>query len=751
MRKKQLLAGFLAFVMIGASFAMPGNTLQAEAAKKPLQKISVPKKATVYVGAKKRLKVTKAPKSASAKINWKSSNKKVAKVDKKGVVKGIKAGKATITATAKVKNKKALKTACKVTVKKRLIKSLTTDFSSAVMEVGATKAVKVSIKPGNASVKKLKYTSSDNRIASVSSTGLITAKKEGKATVNVSTTDGSKKSVSIQITVKAKTVPEVKVSGILAEETSIKLEVGTPKQINVTVTPENASNKKLNYNTSDPDVATVSASGMIYANAKGDADITISAADGSGVKTVVHVSVVNIRTIVTSDAETDDQNSFMRLMLYSNEMDIDGFVSSSSMFHYADNPRSWAGTEWTERILDGYEEIYENLKVHADGYPTPDYLRSIIKEGNIKTTGDMSGETDGSRLIKEALLDDDDRTLYLQAWGGSNTIAMALKSIKDEYSGTPEWDAIYNKINKKAFLYLIGEQDNTYSEYISREWPEIRAIVDGKEGDGLGGIFWTFAYEHNFGEDGRDIPGNTCEPEVKMTFEAEWMLGNIKNNHGSMLANYNLAQNNRFLSEGDSPAYFYLLNKGLRNLEDPSYRGWNGRFVKVSDQNNVYMANGCAFDYNPYLRDEANVNIVGGMSSAYTFTRWFDDIQNDFAARADWCVASNYNDANHRPTVSVREGIDLTAAPGQNITLHAAAVDPDGDNVSYKWWQYYEADTYSGESDGKLSMEKTQADTVQFKIPEDAKSGDTIHMIVKVKDERENYMSHYQRVIITVQ
>ena len=75
--------------MVGASFVMPGNTLQAEAAKKPLQKISVPKKVTVYVGAKKKLKVTKAPKSASAKINWKSSNKKVAKVDKKGIVKAL--------------------------------------------------------------------------------------------------------------------------------------------------------------------------------------------------------------------------------------------------------------------------------------------------------------------------------------------------------------------------------------------------------------------------------------------------------------------------------------------------------------------------------------------------------------------------------------------------------------------------------------------------------------------------------------
>ncbi|MCI9491222.1 MAG: DUF1593 domain-containing protein [Dorea sp.] len=754
MRKKQLLAGVLAFVIIGASLSMPGNTLQAEAAKKPLQKISVPKKATVYVGAKKKLKVTKAPKSASAKITWKSSNKKVAKVDKKGIVKGLKAGKTTITATVKDKNKKALKAACKVTVKKRLIKSLKTDFSSAVMEVGSTKAVKASIKPGNASVKKLKYTSSDNSIASVSSNGIITAKKEGKATVNVSTKDGSKKSVSIQITVKTKTASEVKVSGILAEETSIKLEVGTPKQINVTVTPENAANKKLNYNTSDPDVATVSESGMIQAHVKGNAEITISAADGSGISTVVNVAVVQeskIRTIVTSDAEADDQNSFMRLMLYANEIDLEGLVFTSSQFHWAGDPEtgvemnSWAGTDWAKGLLDDYAKVYENLKVHADGYPAPNYLQSIVKEGNIKFKGDMTGETEGSRLVKEALLDDDERTLYLQAWGGSNTIAMALKSIQEEYANSSEWNAICEKINRKAFLYLIGEQDETYSEYISKEWPEIRAIVDGTQNKGLDGIFWTFAYPWM-----ANIAGNTREPELTTTFSGDWMFGNIKNGHGPLLANYHLnSSDDGFLSEGDSPAYFYLLDTGLRNLEDPAYGGWNGRFVKDTD--NVYRANGCAFDYNPYLRDEAG-NIAGGMSSAYTFTRWFDDIQNDFASRADWCVASDYGKANHRPTVSVSEGTDLTAAPGERVTLHAAATDPDGDRISYEWWQYYEADSYSGDSDGKLLPEENSSKHIAtITIPKDAKSGDTIHMIVKVRDKRENYMSHYQRVIITVQ
>ena len=70
---------------------------------------------------------------------------------------------------------------------------------------------------------------------------------------------------------------------------------------------------------------------------------------------------------------------------------------------------------------------------------------------------------------------------------------------------------------------------------------------------------------------------------------------------------------------------------------------------------------------------------------------------------------------------------------------------------SYDWWQYYEADTYDGDQDGTISITGADTDTISFVVPEDAKEGDTIHMIIQVKDNRDNYMTHYQRVIITVQ
>ena len=74
MKRKQFMAGLLTAAMVSASLSLPGTALQAEAASKPLTKISIAKKATIYTGTKKTLKVTKAPKAASAKITRKSHN-----------------------------------------------------------------------------------------------------------------------------------------------------------------------------------------------------------------------------------------------------------------------------------------------------------------------------------------------------------------------------------------------------------------------------------------------------------------------------------------------------------------------------------------------------------------------------------------------------------------------------------------------------------------------------------------------------
>ncbi|MEC9490130.1 MAG: nucleoside hydrolase-like domain-containing protein [Halanaerobiales bacterium] len=490
-------------------------------------------------------------------------------------------------------------------------------------------------------------------------------------------------------------------------------------------------------------------------------------------------TVDKARTVITTDGEVDDMNSMIRFMLYANEVDLEGIVLTSSTYHFSGDekkgiePYRWTGTEWIYDFIDKYEKIYSNLKIHADGYPDPDFLRRNTKIGNITNVGEMGKKTDGSRFLKKLFLDNDSRKLYVQTWGGTNTTARALKSIEAEYKNTEQWEVIKDKINQKLVIYIILDQDDSYANYIAKKWPEIQIINDRSN-------FWHFAYAWKF-----------HSPEVNKFLQGDWLYKNIKKNHGPLMEEYALMgdgnylegelfseqrgtdeyleknpQYNRydFISEGDSPSFLYLVKNGLRSLEDPTYGGWGGRFAVIDE--NLWKND--VLDYNPYSKR---------YEAEYTLMRWFDDLQRDFAARADWSVADSYGEANHHPEITVKEGIDLEAKPGETITLHAVAEDPDDDILSFNWWHYAEADSYQESKIEKnkkiynsnsglllsitrevkkdeiidnLELQNKKTATVSFNVPENAEPGDTIHIIGEVTDDGEIKLKDYQRVIITV-
>lgn len=508
-------------------------------------------------------------------------------------------------------------------------------------------------------------------------------------------------------------------------------------------------------------------------NAANDSAATDATTDSIASDSPTKTTQEKARTVITTDGEVDDRNSVIRALLYANNMDIAGIVLTSSMYHFAGNgddvePFRWTGTEWLGQFLDAYEEVYPNLKAQDDAYPTAEYLRSVTKIGNITNKGEMEEVTEGSEFLKELFLDDDPRTLWVQTWGGTNTTARALKSIEEEYKDTDQWGDIQQKVYKKLAVYIILDQDESYGDYIAHSWPYLRVFNDVSN-------FWHFAYAWQFHPD-----------ELNATLHADWQQKNIVGDHGPLMELYALMGDGKtvegeldeeqrgwdsyleanpnyakydFISEGDSPSFFYLLDTGLRSMEEPSWGGWGGRFG--ADGKNTVG------DYDPYSKQ---------FEASYALTRWFDDIQNDFAARVDWCTAGSFEDANHAPSVSVTQGIDLTAKAGDTVTLTAVGEDPDGDNLTYRWWRYFEADTYNdGQKEPKLkdddsiglvvdrtakvkdpkaldTIELTGADTeeVSFTVPADAKSGDTIHMIVEVQDDGAHTLKHYQRVVITV-
>ena len=485
------------------------------------------------------------------------------------------------------------------------------------------------------------------------------------------------------------------------------------------------------------------------------------------------------RTVITTDGEVDDQDSVLRALLYANDMDIAGIVLTSSMYHYSGNeekgiePYRWTGTDWIYNFLDAYEEVYDNLAAHDPAYPTADSLREVTKIGNITDKGEMEEVTEGSEFLKDLFLDDDERTLYVQTWGGTNTTARALKSIEEEYKDTDEWESIQQKINDKLVLYIILDQDESYSDYIAKSWPDITILNDVSN-------FWHFAYAWQYHSD-----------ELNTTLHADWTYKNLIASGSPLMEYYALMGDGKtvegeldeeqrgwdsyleanpnyeqydFISEGDSPSFLYLIDTGLRSMEDPSYGGWGGRFGQVSDK----LYKNTVLDYDPYTKQ---------YEAQYTLSRWFTDMQNDFAARVQWTLTDDDSEVNHAPTVSVTQGIDLTAKAGDTVTLTAKAADQDGDNLLYHWWHYAEADTYQefatkkkdkvqdaggmqlditrkvGKKEVVDNIELTNSEEpeMSFTVPEDAKSGDTIHMIVEVVDDGEVPMKHYQRVIITVE
>ena len=191
-----------------------------------------------------------------------------------------------------------------------------------------------------------------------------------------------------------------------------------------------------------------------------------------------------------------------------------------------------------------------------------------------------------------------------------------------------------------------------------------------------------------------------------------------------------------FISEGDSPAYFHLVDVGLDNLEDAANGGWGGRMARSKTNPFRWEDGDNVTDFNPYTKR---------YDKAYPQTRWIEVLQADFAARADWCVAS-VDEANHPPLVNLAHAARLEGKPGKVINLAVNVSDPDGDEVSCKWWQYEEVDLYRG----KIRIVNSGKVISSFEIPADARPGDTFHLIAEVSDNGTPKLTRYRRVIVTV-
>ena len=492
------------------------------------------------------------------------------------------------------------------------------------------------------------------------------------------------------------------------------------------------------------------------------------------------------RIVITADPELDDNNSLIRFLLYSSDLEVEGLVYASSGFHWKGDGK---GTKWfvpgreyarfgqdtcpcvtwrwnkDERFIDdavdAYAKVYPNLKVHEPAYPTPALLKSRIRYGNIEFDGDISKNSPGSDLIRSLMLDDKPGQLYITAWGGQSTIARALKSIEETYRNTTQWEAIQSKINRKVVLLPSGDQDDTYALYIKPNWPgiEYRQFMAGPN--------------YGYGAQLR------AKPEDSIYFTSAWMKVNVSD-RGPLGAIYRVWGDGKqmvkgdkmdyfgfsgytteqlramgyvvwmpvqpkgsWLGEGDDHTFMNMLCNGLRAYELAGFGGWGGRSLSDGEKGMFSMTSS----------DTSQAAMAASLSSmtermnkiAAGYPDFLPNAQNDFSARLMWSVTPKYADANHAPVVVIDGPLNLAASAGQTIRLNAAVKDPDGEAVSLKWWQF-EVGSYRG----KVGLKNEQTDRVLVTIPKDATSGQTIHLILEAADNGTPSLTTYQRVVITV-
>ncbi len=234
---------------------------------------------TIYTTKTAQLKATVLPADASdKKVKWSSSDKDVATVNSKGLVKGVGSGTAVITvSSAELPD---VKTTFTVKVKKTVpVQSVNLNISEKTLYTGKTYKLKSEVNPSKATFPELKWKSSDSKIASVDSTGKITAKKAGKVTVTCTSVDNPLCKASCVVTVKVRT------TGVKISKTKLTMYATQEVKLSAAVKPSDATDKSVSWKSSDKKVASVSANGIVKAKKEGTCTITVKTKSGKHIAT----------------------------------------------------------------------------------------------------------------------------------------------------------------------------------------------------------------------------------------------------------------------------------------------------------------------------------------------------------------------------------------------------------------------------------------------------------------------------------
>ncbi len=248
----------------------------------------------VNIGSTAGTSIRISPEDATDKtVTYESNAPTIATVDTDGNVTGIVAGNATVT----VKTNDGDKTDTLDIIVRVPAVNVTgvsiDEGDTASMEVGDTLQLHATVTPENATDPSVVWSAPVSEVASVTEAGLVTANAAGLIDVTVITNDGN---FTDRIEVKV-TDPSIAVTDVAwAPDSPTKVSAGHQVQTKIVITPDNATNKKVSYNSSNPDAVTVDTNGVIYGQSPGTSTITVTTDDGgleaSFVATCTEVAVI---------------------------------------------------------------------------------------------------------------------------------------------------------------------------------------------------------------------------------------------------------------------------------------------------------------------------------------------------------------------------------------------------------------------------------------------------------------------------